>query len=263
MKNFTWTHASRANWTQSAEKMQRKLLALCGVSLLSLTLMRIYNVDPEYLMLHWFYVFVAGMFFIPQLQQNQRYHQFAGDDSLENQECCPNQLNVWSNVPLLWVAVIGIWTDGGIFWISLIFVSLGSAFYHWKPTNFRLIFDRLPMAVSFSLGVLRVAEIDDYEVSWAEQLFIVTTSCLTVLYWSFQDDLRPYIATQYSMVVSSLYFIPVGRKTGFLVLSVLLYAAAKIAEVNDGYFHRTLGCGGHVIKHLLVAASMLFFLGVN
>ena len=36
-----------------------------------------------------------------------------------------------------------------VFFVSVALVSVGSAYYHWAPSNDRLLWDRLPMSIAF------------------------------------------------------------------------------------------------------------------
>ena len=109
-------------------------------------------------------VFAAGVFLRGPWPQDLRYHDFADKRSLYG--CCvPNTFDVLSNLPFACVGLNGLsmlftrraflalgeneWCGWFVFSIGVFFVSLGSAFYHWRPNNQRLVWDRLPMTMGF------------------------------------------------------------------------------------------------------------------
>jgi len=91
------------------------------------------------------------------IPQNLAYHDFADQRKFLG---IPNVLDVISNLAFLLVGVLGlrycIRADlgvGRLAWIVLFagvsLVSVGSAYYHWAPSNETLLWDRFPMAVGF------------------------------------------------------------------------------------------------------------------
>ena len=87
------------------------------------------------------------------LPQDTNYHLFADNRTLM---AIPNFLDVASNLPFLIVGVLGLRYlrreesgDHGLPWsaffLGVSLVSIGSAYYHWNPTNQSLVWDRLPM----------------------------------------------------------------------------------------------------------------------
>eukprot|EP00252_Welwitschia_mirabilis_P007867 TRINITY_DN19579_c0_g1_i1.p1 TRINITY_DN19579_c0_g1~~TRINITY_DN19579_c0_g1_i1.p1 ORF type:complete len:145 (+),score=8.69 TRINITY_DN19579_c0_g1_i1:156-590(+) len=121
------------------------------------------------------YVCAAGLFFImflmtitPPLPQSQDYHVFA---DRRNFYGIPNTLNVISIFPFLLIGVVGLVLSlhGNYFGISLkgevwgwIFFyaaiagsAFGSAYYHLKPEDSRLVWDRLPRFLTLGCGFLK------------------------------------------------------------------------------------------------------------
>jgi hypothetical protein len=104
------------------------------------------------------------MFSLEPIAQDAGYHAFADTRSFIG---IPNFLDVVSNLPFLLVGVAGLrfslraelgtmrntWM---VLFIGVGLVSVGSAYYHWNPTNETLVWDRLPMTVGFMglFGVL-------------------------------------------------------------------------------------------------------------
>lgn len=214
------------------------------------------------------------------IHQLPHYHDFADRRTFAG---VPNAADVLSNAGFLVVGLWGWlslwparrhpalargWSGYQLFLLALILTAAGSGYYHLAPDNDRLLWDRLPIAmacvallgavhnetaaegiVRFNMGLLTVIAV--FSVAW--------------WYWTGEDgDLRPYLLLQGLPVV----LIPVWQwakpapsadRLAFGV-AFLLYAAAKIAELND---HQILAaCGwisGHTVKHLLatVAAAVI------
>jgi len=81
-------------------------------------------------------------------------------------------------------------------------VSLGSAYYHWKPNNKRLVWDRLPMTVSFmTIQFILFCETVGvgFAIDSAPNLLASLILCgfSSVVYWSVFNDLTFYKAVQF------------------------------------------------------------------
>ncbi|MEO7744407.1 MAG: hypothetical protein ABIR98_15835 [Usitatibacter sp.] len=82
----------------------------------------------------------------------------------------------------------------------------------------------------------------------------------SVWWWTATADLRPYLLLQGAPLV----LIPLWQARGQTPLAeraafgfaILLYVAAKIAELGDHAIYEALGAiSGHTLKHLLAAAA--------
>jgi len=86
---------------------------------------------------------LLAIMFIPVIPQDLSYHKFADDRTFWS---IPNAFNVVSNIPLFIVGLFGlifcikhpakagIWS-WRIFFGAVTFISAGSAYYHWAPSN--------------------------------------------------------------------------------------------------------------------------------
>lgn len=196
--------------------------------------------------------------FIPSMPQNPEYHQFA-----DNQTICdiPNFWNVVTNIPFLIVGFWGLvlllrrWKDGGFTdWkemapyltlvLGVFLTGFGSAYYHWAPNNFTLVWDRLPMTIIFmSLVSIVLLERVGFEEGFGSLIPLLLFGIGSVFYWSWTEsmgrgDLRPYAFVQFYpsvFIVLILYFF---RKRSFpvqnLAWAFLYYGLAKFFELNDG-----------------------------
>jgi len=208
------------------------------------------------------------LLFIPPIPQDPAYHQFA---DLETVWGIPNFLNVVTSLPFLVIGLLGTisgrthqltvapWSWRTLFG-AVTLVGLGSAYYHWAPSHWTLVWDRLPMAVGFM--ALFVALLSENVNPKLETILLVPMCLLaifSVVYWHFTDDLRFYIWVQISPLLGILilFLLFRGRQThqAYLMAALGLYILAKAAEVYDQsiYSMTQQKFSGHSLKHLLSA----------
>ncbi|MDH3467473.1 MAG: ceramidase [Gammaproteobacteria bacterium] len=204
------------------------------------------------------------------LHQNPLYHSFADQRSMFG---VPHALNVLSNVVFclagIWgctviakrtVKFAGISVIYMFFFAGIFFTGLGSAYYHWSPDNSTLMWDRLPMSVGFmAFSAVIVSERCKESLGYKLFPWLLFIGVLSVVYWIWQNDLRPYYVVQFgSMLVLPLIIWRFsGPGTCWLWLTVALYALAKLLELFD---HQVLQMtegviSGHTLKHLAAAAG--------
>lgn len=204
------------------------------------------------------------------IAQDVRYHQFA-----DTRRCCgmPNALDVLSNVGFLAVGVVG-WEAAAdlppevarawrVFFVGVGAVAGGSAYYHWAPSNPRLVWDRLPMTVGFmSLFVLVLHDCAALPIKLLDAALgvAVAVGALSVAYWHVSGDLRPYIAVQYyPLLCIAVLLVAHADRTQATRYGGMLgwYAAAKWAEARDRciftWTRRIVS--GHTLKHLLATVA--------
>ena len=205
-------------------------------------------------------------------RQNPVYHDFADQRTLLG---VPHLFNVVSNAPFLLIGAIGVaWTlrrrntflepaeayPYFMFFVGIGLTAFGSAWYHLDPTNRRLVWDRLPIAMAFM--ALFAAVIGERISLRAGLLLLCPLMALglgSVYYWTRTDDLRPYYLVQgYPMLAIPLMlflFPPRYTRGTDLLFAVLWYVAAKGCEVWDRPIYNALAqtVSGHTIKHLLSA----------
>src|SRR5579871_2800475 len=106
---------------------------------------------------------VVASLVLPPLKQPQSYHHFADEREFFG---IPNFWNVISNGGFL---VVGVWGLGlvcftsarkyfidpferwayAMFFFGVLLTCLGSGYYHLKPADATLVWDRLPMTIGF------------------------------------------------------------------------------------------------------------------
>lgn len=188
----------------------------------------------------------------------------------------PNFLNVISNLPFLIVGTMGLrWALSRpanlgselvmpyvVVFAGLAATAIGSAWYHWWPDSGTLVWDRLPIAVSFMAlyaAVLteRVTPKAATALLWPLSIY----GAATVVYWYAVDDLRPYLIAQFLPVLTIpliLWAYPARYSLGHdFLIGVGFYAAAKLFEEMDGPIYRILQgtISGHTLKHMAAAGG--------
>ena len=206
---------------------------------------------------------------VPPVAQDPAYHDFVDRRAVAH---IPYALNVLSNVGFL---AAGAWAFARtahstlvgwervasfVFAAGLVLTGLGSAWYHWAPSNATLVWDRLPLSALFPT-VFAVAIGDRVSPAAGRALLapLVAGAVGSVIYWQRTDDLRLYGLAQFLpmlLIPLMLWLFPGGRPTAPLIAGVAIYALGKVAEVNDGgVFALGSIVSGHTIKHLLAAVA--------
>ena len=226
-------------------------------------------------------LFIA-LFFMDPIAQDQAYHQFSDQNSLLS---IPHFWNVISNLPFVFVGLVGLsllskGTPAGslvalrpayiTFFIGLIITGFGSSYYHWNPSNASLVWDRLPMTISF-MAFFTVVLGENISITLAKRVFypLLAIGIFTVIYWIMTEskgagDLRPYVLVQFLPVIMIrlilwLYPSPFGAQR-YIVYVLIAYVLAKLMEHFDHEIHDLLGVmSGHAIKHVMAAVGTYFF----
>jgi hypothetical protein len=220
--------------------------------------------------------------FLPPIEQDPTYHSFADQRQLLG---VPNLLNVVSNLPFLVVGFLGLrliimvhGKDPKIFlgtmerWPYLVLFSgvaltaFGSGFYHWAPDNDRLVWDRLPMAITFmAFFAGMIAERIQVEAGVWLLGPLVVLGIGSVVNWHETDDLRLYAVVQfYPLVIIPVMLClcrPRYRSAEYLWGALGWYVLAKILElhsVDHGLFALGQVVSGHTLKHLAAATGALW-----
>ncbi|MGC9969135.1 MAG: ceramidase domain-containing protein [Bryobacteraceae bacterium] len=224
-------------------------------------------------------VVAAGiLFLLPPISQDLRYHEFAGHRTVWG---VPNFWNVVSNLGFLLVALWGLralrspaaflesWERAAycILLAGLALVAAGSTYYHLRPDNGTLFWDRLPMTVVFmSLLAATIGERISAHAGRLLLLPLVALGVASVVYWRFSGDLRLYGLVQYyplaALPLMVVLFPPRYSGAAGLVAMMGFYALAKLAEGFDRQLAAILPAGGHPWKHVAAAAAMLCYVNM-
>lgn len=217
----------------------------------------------------------VGMFIFffskPPIIQNQDYHQFVDTRSFMG---IPNAMDVLTNLCFLAVGLAGIlesikrkamvtFRSWQWFFISILLIAPGSAFYHWAPTDSTLVWDRLPMSMGFmALYVILLSEfVSDRFIKILIPALVV--GIFSVLVWWLTTDLRFYFWIQFSSFISIpvilLLFPSRFTHQYWYYISLGFYTLAKVAEVKDKEIFMATNeiLSGHSLKHILAAVGLM------
>lgn len=224
-------------------------------------------------------IFVVLMVVTPAIPQSEEYHDFADQRTLFLG--IPNTLDVLSNFPFLVVGIVGLmlcyrgnyfrlrlvgelwgWT---LFFAGVAAVAFGSSYYHLHPDDARLVWDRLPMTVAFTsiMAIFIIERID--EGTGTHSLFpLVLAGVISIVYWSFFDDLRPYALIQFvpciAIPVMAIVLPPMYTENSYWLWAAGFYLLAKVEEAEDNLIYKWTHhiVSGHTLKHLSAAMVPVF-----
>jgi hypothetical protein len=226
---------------------------------------------------------LVGLFALGPIPQDPNYHLFADTRSFFG---IPYFNDVASNAGFAVVGALGVLAVAGgrrrhifaqppdgwpyvVFFIGVALVSLGSAYYHWAPSNDRLLWDRLPMSIAFmAFCSAIIADRIDAKAgnTWLLPI-LVALGLLSLVYWDWSEslgrgDLRFYGFVQYyPMILLPVvcWLFPEYRYTAgrYIVWVIAWYGLSKVMEYFDGEVFDLLGhtISGHTLKHLTAAVA--------
>lgn len=216
------------------------------------------------------------------ISQDQQYHLFADDREIID---IPNFWNVISNIPFLIIGTLGmlfifqnnkennikLWMNSFVFFIGIFFTGIGSMYYHLHPGNQTLLWDRLPMTISFMAFFSIVISNFICARSGARILIpLLLIGLMSIIYWQMtesrgHEDLRFYVLVQFLPIILIPVILVIFKankvfKKYFWAI-LFTYALAKIFEMCDLLIFDITECiSGHSIKHLLAAVGPAIYL---
>ncbi len=240
------------------------------------------NIRACFLLLTAVLVIIFTLLWVPSIPQDSGYHNFSDQRTLL---AIPNAFNVLSNFPYLMFGLMGVfqlWKQPKLalisslryvyrlFFVGVVLVAIGSAYYHLEPSNERLFWDRLAMSITFmALFTIILAEYVHEQVAQWMLIPLLVAGVFSVLYWSYteslqQGDLRGYVLVQFIPMIFIplilwLYrprFIP----SMYFWLMMSCYWLAKVFELLDQQIFDELAyISGHSLKHVISSLSVYIF----
>lgn len=231
---------------------------------------------------------IIGMLLHGPIPQDPHYHCFADGRAFLG---IPNFCDVMSNLPFVVFGTMGLgmvldqrgramheteraaWT---IFFVGVFLTGFGSGYYHWAPTNATLVWDRVPMAISFA-GLVAALVADRLSLKTAAWLLmpLALAGVASVFYWDYTEragrgDLRPYAIVQFAPLVMipsvAVAFSARRLRTSTLMHALAWYIAAKVLEALDHQVFDLLTINGvalisgHSLKHIAASIGPLVIL---
>ena len=233
---------------------------------------------------------LSAVLLLDPIPQDPAYHDFADTRRLLG---VANFWNVCSNIALVAAGIAGLaflkdsdragilaelYPVYALFFGGVLLSGFGSAWYHLRPANVTLLWDRLPMTIAFmSFFTLILGE--QISASAARRWFLplLAVGAASVSYWFVTEtstllcgldssmtcgDLRPYALVQFLPLILIPLLLLAGTspfdRSAFFWIMILLYAAAKLFEYLDREIFAATGLiSGHTIKHVVAAAAAL------
>ena len=216
----------------------------------------------------------ALWWFTPSLAQPANYFPFADQRSWLG---IPNAADVLSNLAFVAVGLVGLYRlqqrygtlqrvtrdSLNLFFLGLFLTGLGSAYFHWNPTNETLVWDRLPMTIVFAgLFGAMLAERVSTRSGLAVLLLMLVVGPASVFYWKATGDLSLYAVVQFGGMAAILLLLSLTAKGNdpFPWWALIAwYGFAKIVEFGDVFIWNASRevFAGHMLKHLTAAVGGL------
>jgi hypothetical protein len=230
--------------------------------------------------------FGAGLLFcLAPVPLGPKYHDFADKRTIFG---IRNAGDVLSNIPFM---VVGVWglswilqrkssvrfsqqlerVPYGLFFLGVSLTGFGSLYYHLAPGNSRLIWDLLPMTVSF-LSMISAVTMERISARAGLVLLspLLGLGITSVGYWYLTEaahhgDLRFYLFVEFfsPIVIAAIVgLFPVNQPNSQdLFIAFLLFVAAKLLELLDRETYSALRMiSGHSLKHIIAAVSCVYIL---
>ncbi|GKS70446.1 membrane protein [Nitrosomonas sp. PY1] len=228
------------------------------------------------------FIVISVALALPPLSQPLDYHEFADQRSFMG---IPNFNDVVSNLAFLFSGGAGVMLllrinqrpsqktfqqlqeciPYGLLFLGVIATTFGSSYYHWMPSNDRLMWDRLPIAICI-VALLSATLVDRVNIRIGLWLLpsLVVLAIVSVLYWHWTElqgagNLNLYIVTQFYSILLMLWIsfrFPSRYTHGSFIYSIIiLYGLAKVAETLDREIFTLTHywISGHTLKHLIAA----------
>jgi predicted membrane channel-forming protein YqfA (hemolysin III family) len=221
---------------------------------------------------------VAAALFMPAMPQPAAYHDFADKRQAYGIE---NVLDVVSNLAFAIAGVAGLalvlrprtcFASPAerlpylVFGIGVLLTAAGSCYYHLKPNNETLFWDRLPMTIAF-MGLVSAQIVD--RVQPRTGLLVLGPALLvgvgTVVYWIVTErqgrgNVVPYAVLQaYAvLLLLQLALLHPSRYThgGAIYVVFAAYLLAKVFEHYDRQIFALTGMvSGHTLKHVVAGLA--------
>jgi hypothetical protein len=221
---------------------------------------------------------VALALFLPAVPQPSAYHDFADKREAYGIE---NFLDVASNLAFALAGGIGLWLvlrprtcfaspaerlPYLVFCIGVLMTAAGSCYYHLKPNNETLFWDRLPMTIAF-MSLISAQIVDRVNVRAGLLALgpMLLVGVGTVVYWIVTErqgrgNVMPYVVLQaYAVfVLLKLAAMHPSRYThGHAIYAVFAgYLLAKVFEHYDRQIFELTGMvSGHTLKHVIAGLA--------
>jgi len=219
----------------------------------------------------------------PRIGQDPAYHDFADQRRLL---LIPNAFDVLSSLLLGVVGALGLYRLAVrkslsilaeihvaylVFFLALVLIAIGSAFYHWSPDNESLVWDRLPITLAFmSFFTIMLGERVSPRLARSLLAPLLVAGMASIVYWHYSElagngDLRAYALLQFLPVVliplMLLLSPPRYSRNRDIWWFLAWFLLSRTCELLDHQIYAWFGViSGHSLKHIAVSIGCLVFL---
>ena len=218
---------------------------------------------------------LVAMGLLDPLHQPSSFHQFADASPLFG---IPHGLNVMSNLAFLapgfWLLKVCQKTPDplrgslNLAGIGLVLTGIGSGLYHLNPIDSTLVWDRLPMVITFAgvMGAMAYQHLSTAAVYRWQNAWLYL-GLVSVVLWAASGDLRLYLVVQFGgFLVGLLWMVCSMISKEEVQRSVHLpwgwvwfgYALAKLTEHLDHEIWQASAqtLSGHPLKHVFAGLGL-------
>ena len=225
----------------------------------------------------------GALLLVPAVAQDRGYHHFSDCRKIAS---VPNFYNVISNFLFLIFGSVGLFITLYLrerttkdlmlpanlsFFTGIFLTGIGSSYYHLDPSLDTLVWDRLPMTITFmAFFSIIISEHIDLVAGRKFLPHLLFLGIMSVVYWykteqNGQGDLRPYILVQFLPLllipIILLLFRSESQFAFYYWCMLLVYALAKTFECFDAeVFSCAKIISGHSLKHLFASLTPLIYL---
>lgn len=214
---------------------------------------------------------------LPAVTQPESYHGFADQRHILG---IPHFCDVMSNLIFIVVGAIGLlrlWHDRctqnatlpiAFFFGGLFLTGFGSAYYHWAPDSQTLLWDRIPMVVTFAgvIGAFLCQRVST-RAGFAGVAWALALGAAGLALSASTGNLTPYLTLQFGGLVGlivGLVFLREANDAFPWPALLAWYGLAKMLELGDVLVWDLTGklVSGHTLKHLAAGMAGVVLLGV-
>lgn len=149
-----------------------------------------------------------------------------------------------------------------VFLVGVIGTAVGSTYYHWIPSDTRLVWDRLPMTVVLQASLaLVIANRFDTELGTKFLSVLLPLGALSVMWWAWQGDLLPYLVIRVGAGLCVVAVLIRGfswRADRWFALALVLDPVLTWFEHHDSdvfwFTHQVVS--GHTVKHAVAGVAL-------
>jgi len=239
--------------------------------------------EKYYLLSALFVCAVVVMMIVPAIPQSESYHNFADKRTIFGLANC---WDILSNIPFVFVGIAGliftikkmlhdndrtVYLPYAIFFAGVFLTGFGSGYYHIEPTTSTLVWDRLPMTISFmAFFSAIISERINKKLGSRLLVPLLIIGVVSIVYWNWTEqngagDLRIYALVQFVPItfipIIILLFPSKYTRGNDLFYVIGFYGLSKLFEALDNQIFMLGGIvSGHTLKHLAAAFAVYWLL---